>query len=157
MRRLLVPILLAAAFVPAAALAAPGAPTDGTVSLKNATGKVAIVARGSFIGYCDSCSIWVNDPDPTDGAGPTITNSEASHNLTDTKTLYRGSAMRFRMVGGFWRVIIQGKGIDLSGIGHGQVVLDGAGGSTDGTYQFDGDTYRSMPDFELRFPLGTGN
>ena len=37
------------------------------------------------------------------------------------------------------------------------VVLDGAGGSSDGTYQFDGDTYRSMPDFELRFPLGTGN
>jgi hypothetical protein len=157
MRRLLVPILLAAALVPAAALAAPGAPTDGTVSLKNGAGKVAIVARGSFIGYCDSCSIWVNDPDPADGAGPTITNSEVSLNLTDTKTFYRGSAMRFRMVGGFWRVIIQGKGIDLSGIGHGQVVLNGAGGSNDGTYQFDGDTYRSMPDFELRFPLGTGS
>ncbi len=62
--------------------------------------------------------------------------------------------MRFRMVGGFWRVIIQGKGIDLSGIGRGQIVLDGQGGSTDGTYQFDGDIYRSMPDFELRFQLG---
>ncbi len=157
MRRLLVPILFAAAFVPAAALAAPGAPSDGTVSARNATGKVTIVARGSFIGYCDSCSIWVNDPDPTDGAGPTITNFEASQDLSDTKTLYRGSAMRFRMVGGFWRVIIQGKGIDLSGIGHGQVVLNGAGGSSDGTYQFDGDIYRSMPDFELRFSLGTGN
>ncbi len=69
MRRLLVPILLAAAIVPAAALAAPGAPGDGTVSVKNAAGKVSIVARGSFIGYCDSCKIWVNDPDPTDGAG----------------------------------------------------------------------------------------
>ncbi len=157
MRRLLVPILLAAALVPAAALAAPGAPADGTVSVKNANGKVAIVARGSFIGYCDSCTIWVNDPDPTDGSAPTITNFDLSQNLTDTKTLYHGSAMRFRMVGGFWRVVIQGKGIDLSGIGRGQVVLDGAGGSIDGTYQFDGDTYRSMPDFELRFPLGTGN
>ena len=157
MRRLLVPILLAAALVPAAALAAPGSPSDGTVSVKNADGKVAIVARGSFIGYCDSCSIWVNDPDPTDGAAPMITNSDTSQTLTDTRTLYRGSAMRFRMVGGFWRVIVQGKGIDLSGIGHGQVVLNGNGGSTDGAYQFDGDTYRSMPDFELRFPLGTGN
>jgi hypothetical protein len=157
MRRLLVPILLAAALVPAAALAAPGAPSDGTVSVKNADGKVAIVARGSFIGYCDSCTIWVNDPDPSDGAAATVTNADVSQSLTDTKTLYTGSAMRFRMVGGFWRAIIQGKGIDLSGIGHGQVVLDGAGGSTDGTYQFDGDIYRSMPDFELRFPLGTGN
>ena len=155
MRRLLVPILLAAALVPAVALAAPGAPGDGTVSVKNADGKVSIVARGSFIGYCDSCKIWVNDPDPTDGEGPLITNSEVSLNLTDTKTLYRGSQMRFRMVGGFWRVIVQGRGIDLSGIGHGQVVLDGLGGSTDGTYQFDGDIYRSMPDFELRFLLGT--
>jgi hypothetical protein len=157
MRRLLVPILLAAALVPAVALAAPGAPSDGTVSVRNADGKVSVVARGSFIGYCDSCKIWVNDPDPTDGAAPTITNSEVSHSLTDTKTQYSGSSMRFRMVGGFWRMIIQGKGIDLSGIGHGQVVLNGAGGSTDGTYQFDGDTYRSMPDFELRFPLGIGN
>src|ERR1700690_641077 len=122
MRRLLVPILLAAALVPAAALAAPGAPSDGTVSVKSADGKVAIVARGSFIGYFDSCTIWVNDPDPTDGAAPTITNSEISLNLTDTKTFYRGTAMRFRMVGGFWRVIIQGKGIDLSGIGRGQIV-----------------------------------
>jgi hypothetical protein len=157
MRRLLVPILLAAAIVPAVALAAPGSPADGTVSLKNANGKVAIVARGSFIGYCDSCTIWVNDPDPTDGSAPTVTNAEASHSLTDRKTLYTGNAMRFRMVGGFWRVVVQGKGIDLSGIGRGQVVLNGAGGSTDGTYQFDGDIYRSMPDFELRFPLGTGN
>jgi len=155
MRRLLVPILLAAALVPAAALAAPGAPSDGTVSVKGADGKVTFVARGSFIGYCDSCTIWVNDPDPTDGAAPTITNSEVSLNLSDTKTFYRGNAMRFRMVGGFWRVVIQGKGIDVSGIGHGQVVLSGAGGTNDGTYQFDGDTYRSMPDFELRFPLGT--
>jgi hypothetical protein len=157
MRRLLVPILLAAALVPAAALAAPGAPSDGTVSVKNGDGKVTIVARGSFIGYCDTCTIWVNDPDPTDGPAPTITNSEVSVDLTDTKTFYRGSSMRFRMVGGFWRVVIQGKGIDLSGIGHGQVALLGAGGSNDGTYQFDGDIYRSMPDFELRFPLGTGN
>jgi hypothetical protein len=155
MRRLIVPILLAAAFVPAVALAAPGAPADGTVSVKSADGKVSIVARGSFIGYCDSCKIWVNDPDPTDGAGPLITNSELSLNLTDTKTFYRGTQMRFRMVGGFWRVIIQGRGIDLSGVGHGQVVLDGSGGSSDGTYQFDGDIYRSMPDFELRFTLGT--
>jgi hypothetical protein len=155
MRRLIVPILLAAALVPVVALAAPGAPGDGTVSVKNADGKVTIVARGSFIGYCDSCKIWVNDPDPTDGAGPLITNSELSLNLTDTKTFYRGSQMRFRMVGGFWRVIIQGRGIDLSGVGHGQVVLDGSGGSSDGTYQFDGDIYRSMPDFELRFTLGT--
>ena len=157
MRRLLVPILLAAALVPAAALAAPGSPSDGTVSVKNADGKVAIVARGSFIGYCDSCSIWVNDPDPTDGSAPTITNSDTSQILSDTRTIYRGTAMRFRMVGGFWRVIVQGKGIDLSGIGHGQIVLSGTGGSTDGTYQFDGDIYRSMPDFELRFILGTGN
>lgn len=155
MRRLFVPVLLAAALVPAAALAAPGAPGDGTVSVKNADGKVSIVARGSFIGYCDSCRIWVNDPDPTDGAGPLITNSEVSLNLTDTKTFYRGSQMRFRMVGGFWRVIVQGHGIDLSGIGHGQIVLDGLGGSSDGSYQFDGDIYRSMPDFELRFTLGT--
>jgi len=157
MRRFLVPLLLATVLVPAAALAAPGAPSDGTVSVKNGNGKIAIVARGSFIGYCDTCSIWVNDPDPTDGEGPLITNSEVSLNLTDTKTFYRGSQMRFRMVGGFWRVIVKGTGIDLSGIGHGQVVLDGAGGSTDGTYQFDGDVYRSMPDFELRFTLGTGN
>jgi hypothetical protein len=155
MRRLIVPILLAAALVPAVARAAPGAPGDGTVSVKNADGKVTIVARGSFIGYCDSCKIWVNDPDPTDGAVPLITNSELSLNLTDTKTFYRGTQMRFRMVGGFWRVIIQGRGIDVSGVGHGQVVLDGSGGSTDGTYQFDGDLYRSMPDFELRFTLGT--
>src|SRR4249920_500833 len=114
MRRLLVPILLAAALIPTVGFAAPGAPGDGSVSVKNGDGKVSIVARGSFIGYCDSCKIWVNDPYPTDGAGALITNSEVSFNLTDTKTVYRGSQMRFRMVGGFWRVIVQGKGIDLS-------------------------------------------
>ena len=77
MRRLLVPILLAALLAPAAARATPGFPgdgtfsaADGTVSVRNANGKVAFVARGSFIGYCDSCSIWVNDPNPADGAGP---------------------------------------------------------------------------------------
>jgi len=155
MRRLLVPILLAAALVPAAALAAPGAPGDGTVSVKNANGKVAIVARGSFIAYCDSCSIFVSDPDPTDAAAPIVTNADTATVLTDTKLMYKGSQMRFRSVGGFIRVIIQGRGIDLSGIGRGQVVLDGTGGSDDGTYAFNGDFYRSLPDFELRFPFSS--
>jgi hypothetical protein len=155
MRRLLVPILLAAAIAPAAALAAPGAPGDGTVSVKNANGRVSIVARGSFIGYCDSCSIWVNDPDPTDGAAPVVTNSDATIAISDTKTIYRGSQLRFRMIGGFVRVIVQGRGIDVSGIGRGQVSLTGAGGPNDGVYAFNGDFYRSLPDFELRFPLGS--
>jgi hypothetical protein len=40
-------------------------------------------------------------------------------------TVYRGQGLRFRMVGGRYRIVIRGTGIAVSAIGRGLVQLDG--------------------------------
>jgi hypothetical protein len=131
---------------------------DGTLALKNATGTVNLAVRGAVIGQVDFGKVTIQDPNPGDGKAPVVTGFESKRDLTDTKSLYSGSDIRFRVIGGFFRLKIVGTGVDLSVVGKGSVSLGPAAGLlTSGTFSFDGDAPAPMPDVTLSFPLGSGN
>ena len=72
---------------------------------------------------------------------------------------YAGNGVRFRIVGGEFRIVIAGAGIDLSAVGRGFGFIQGAGGSP-GLYSIDGADCRTdaasckpLPDFGRRFQL----
>ena len=56
------------------------------------------------------------------------------------------------MIGGSFRVVIKGRGINLSFVGIGRVTLKGAGTEDDGTFSVNGGDYGAVPDF-LAFPV----
>ncbi len=147
-------LLILAALTLTAVPAALGAGrSDGTLSLKSASGLVAIAARGSFIGRCDGCRLVVDDPDPSDGPPPSVTGWGYVRNLPGTKTRYGGTDVHFRLIDGFFRLQIVGTGISLSAVGRGSVTLRGDG-FADGTYSLDGGPFASMPDVPTSFQLG---
>jgi hypothetical protein len=154
-RLLLILCTFALALPAASADASRAGGDDGTLSVKDATGKIMIRATGGFIGRFDRGSIRIIDPIPDDGTGPIVSGEERSKDLTATMSLYSGTKVRFRLIGGKFRILINASGIDLSVVGRGTATLDGRGGS-DGRYSFNGDEYASLPDVPSTFDLVTG-
>jgi hypothetical protein len=79
--------------------------------------------------------------------------------------LYRGQALRFRMLGGGYKIVVRGSGASLAAVGRGAVVLDGdprAPGENVGVYSLDDgvdcgvtpETCQAMPTEPERFVLG---
>jgi hypothetical protein len=138
-RRILVSVTLALLAVPAAALALGGAAGDGTLAVVNANGTISIAAKGALIGQIDRGRVTLEDPNPNDGPAPVVWGYESKRDLTDTKALYSGTDIRFRINGGFYRVKVVGSGLDLSVVGHGSVTLGPAANLvTAGTYSLNG-------------------
>jgi hypothetical protein len=155
-KRLLATIAALAAALPASSVgAAPTGSDDGTLSVKNATGRIFIRATGGFIGRFDKGSIRIIDPVADDGTGPIVSGAERSHDVNDTTSVYAGTNLRFRLIGGKFRIVIIGSGIDLAVVGRGTVRFDGRGGP-DGRYSFNGADYSSLPDVATTFDLMTG-
>src|SRR5437868_510245 len=105
MRRLVVLTVLFALGPTAAALALPRAAGDGTLVVRNGTGgdtktpAVVLIVRGAVIGQVDRGRLVIEDSNPNDGASAIVTGAP-SHVLSDTKTSWTGSDLRFRAVGG---------------------------------------------------------
>jgi hypothetical protein len=150
MRRLLAFALLAGVLVaPAAAL---GAERDGTLSVRNATGMVAVSARGTLFGHCDRCTVVITDPYPNDGSPPVVTPlSVARVQLSDIRTSYSGNDLRFRVIGGFFRVKATGTGIDISTVANGAATLSDG---TAGTYSLAGGPFLAVPGDRTSLVLG---
>jgi hypothetical protein len=137
------------------ALAAPVGPGDGTLAVNSATGSVSIAARGALIGQLDHGKVLLTDPDPTDGQAPVVWGYESRRDLTDTKSLYSGSDIRFRIIGGFFRVRAIGSGMDLSLVGRGSITLGPTLGLlTLGTYSLNGAAALPFPDVVTSLQLG---
>src|ERR671936_817588 len=151
MRRLLPFAVLAALLVPSAATARPGGLTDGTLSVKDGRGIITIQGRGGVIGSFAKGAVTINDPIDGDGTGPIVFGDDWSKDRNDTTTTWGGTRVRFRMIGGTFRVRVQGRGINLSFVGKATVTLNGAGTDNDGTYSVNGEAYSPIPDFA--FPL----
>src|SRR2546423_5074066 len=151
MRRFLVLCLLAAALAaPLAARAGAGADT-GTLSVKSATGSVSVAARGVLLGHCDRCTVTITDPDPSDGSAPVVLPLSVLRTpLSETKTSYQGNDLRFKLIGGFFRIRIVGTGIDVSAVATGGAVLDNG---TAGTFSLNGNPYLPMPSFKTPLQL----
>jgi hypothetical protein len=155
MRRLLFACALFALAVPAAGLAARSADGDGTLVVKNASGRIDIVATGSVVGSCVRCTIWIDDPRPGDGSGPIVTGFEGRRDeITDTKSRWSGTDVRFRLIGGFSRTRVRGAGIDLYAVGQGSVTVWGFPWALNpGTYAVNGGDRKPLPLEPLTFQL----
>jgi hypothetical protein len=155
MRALLTFAVLAALALPAASAARDQGATDGTLSVRDARGTITISVRGGVIGSFARGSVRISDPVDGDGTGPIVTGDEWSNERDATTTTWGGTKVRFRIIGGSFRIVVKGRGINLSLVGKGNVTLDGAGTLDDGSYSVNGGEYLAMPGFPLPFPLSS--
>ena len=139
--------------VPAAGLASKRDPADGTLSLRGGHGTFTVSARGAVIGSFVRGKVIITDPVDGDGTGPIVTGDEWSKDRSDTVTTWGGTRVRFRMIGGTFRIIVKGRGINLSFVGKGNVTVTGAGTADDGSYSVNGSDYTPIPGFPFAFPL----
>jgi hypothetical protein len=161
MRRFFPLVLVMALLLPAAAWAATGtlgssrAPGDGTLVVDNGNGNVVVRARGGILGRFDQGSVIISDLDPTDGRVPVVSGAETFRFLSGGRTLYSGDDIRFRMIGGLFRVQVNATGIDVSAVGRGTAVLD-ATGFTDfpGRFSLDGGQFHPLPGRATTYTLG---
>jgi hypothetical protein len=158
MRLLLTFALLVALAVPATTAARTTGPNDGTLSVQRARGVITIQARGGVIGSVAQGRVTITDPVEGDGSGPVVTGDEWSVEKSETTTTWGGTRVRFRIIGGAFKIVVRGRGINLSVVGKGNVTLDGAGIADDGTdddgmYSVNGGEYIGIPDLALPFPL----
>jgi hypothetical protein len=154
-RLLLIPAVIALA-LPAIAGARADAPGDGTLILKDASGKVVLQAnKGGVIGRFDQGALIVRDPNPDDELEAVVTGAEKAKPVDDFVTVYTGKNIRFRFIGGRFKITLRKDttGIDLSATGKGVVTLQGAGTLDDGTYSFNGDKPKPLPLLAQDFPL----
>ncbi len=118
-----------------------------------AHGTITISARGGVIGSFARGSVRISDPIDGDGTGPIVTGDDWSKERDSTTTTWGGTKVRFRIIGGYFRVVVRGRGINLSLVGTAKVTLDGAGTEDDGSYSVNGGDYIPVPGFILAFPL----
>jgi hypothetical protein len=146
--------LLGLLAIPALSAGAPRPSPAGNLVVRDARGSIAIVATGGVIGRFDSGRIVIEDPKSGDGTGPIVYGADSIRDLSDTKTMYIGNDVRFRLIGGFFRAKVTATGLDTSFVGHGIVVVDGCGFVEPGTYSVNGGSFQPMPCPAVRVQLG---
>ena len=162
MRKTFVLLALLALGLPVAGFAGLTALTagDGTLSVEDGRGKVTIQARGGVIGRLERGTVTVYDLTPEDANDPYVYGADQPLTLVgDTGIKYTGNGLRFRIIGGRYRIVIQGRGIDLSAVGKGFGTIRGDIGQL-GVYSLDGADCRKdraacklLPEVEKRFSL----
>jgi hypothetical protein len=164
MRRLLVPLLLLTTVVPAAAFAESAGPApDGTLAVRDARGKVSMTVKGSLIGRIANGSIVIEELAPDDDTEPVVRGYKTFRwGRNGNVRTYTGKNVRFRLIGGRYKVTFNGKGLFFSLVGKGRVTLDGngsvqAGIFYDGFYSLNGSEEESLPDDAQSFNLTPGS
>jgi hypothetical protein len=143
--------------LPAGASAVRELPGDGTLVVDNARGLVAVNARGGIIGRFDSGYVRIYDPSEADGGLPAVYGADKIRELGPHTKLYIGEDVRFRLIGGAYRVTVQAYGMDISAVGKGSATLDGSGFSEQpGRFQINGSAWQAMPGDVSRYTLGVG-
>jgi hypothetical protein len=140
--RNLVLVLCALALAVATSVAGAAEPTAGTLSVERGKGVVMVELRGSLLGRLVSGSLRVTDHTPSDRYSALVVGRKVTQERLGPRTvLYRGQGLRFRMVGGGYRVVARGSGISVSAVGRGVVMLDAEPrfpGDEAGVYSLDG-------------------
>jgi hypothetical protein len=165
-------VLLACSLVVMAvvAVASAGAAVDqpGSLSVDDGRGVVTLELRGIVLGRLGNGTLRVTDLTPRDPFGEIVTgkNLTTEERVGPRTVLYRGQGLRFRMIGGRYRIRVAGTGIALSVAGRGVVTLDGerrAADETTGLYSLtegvdcsiDPTLCTPLPDEPERFTLGS--
>ena len=147
----------AAAFAVLSGLAGAAEPNVGVLSVERGKGVVMLDLRGSVLGRLATGTLRVTDNTPGDRYGALVVGRKLVQERVGPRTiLYRGQGMRFRMLGGGYRILVRGIGIDVSAVGRGVVMLDGdptVPGEDTGVYSLDGADCELEP--ELCAPLPT--
>jgi hypothetical protein len=147
--------LVVAATVLAGAYAA--GPDGGALSVERGKGVVTLDLRGSILGRLSVGSLRVTDQTPFDRYAALVVGRRVTQERVGPRTVvYRGQSLRFRMLGGGYRVVVRGNGIDLSAVGKGIAVLDGEPklASDDvGVYSLDGVDCGLEPELCAPLPL----
>jgi hypothetical protein len=142
MRKLLFALPALTALFVATAFAWAGEPSAGTLSVERGKGLVTIELRGSVLGRIGTGTLRVTDLTPNDRFAPLVVGRRMKEERLGPRTvLYRGQGLRFRLVGGGYRMVARGSGMAVSAVGRGWVVLDGDPrflGDEAGIYSFDG-------------------
>jgi hypothetical protein len=116
---------LVAATATAASVAA-GEPANGTLSIERGKGLVVLEIRGSVLGRLANGTLRVTDTTPKDRYLPIVLGKRVTEERVGPRTVvYRGQALRFRMIGGGYRIVARGEGLSLSAVGRGSVALQG--------------------------------
>jgi hypothetical protein len=160
MRKSSICLALLALILPVSALAVTEA-GDGTLSVEDGRGKVTLQARGGVFGRLDRGTVTVYDTTPVDANFPVVTGADQPEAfLVDGGVRYRGTGIRFRVIGGGFKLLIQGRGIDLSVVGKGSGFIEGDT-LEPGVYSLDGADCRKnrasceeLPFPGIRFRLG---
>jgi hypothetical protein len=154
MRTLLALLASAVLALPGLAWATSGAADDGTLSVKNGDGVIFVLARGTIIGACDKCRVSIIDPSPDDGAPPVVSGADGHKDVSDTHDIYLGTDIRFRLVGGLFKIRVSGSGIDLGVIAKGWGRIQASDSNT-GTFSVNGAAPRLLPSDREVFTLAT--
>jgi hypothetical protein len=126
-------------------VASGGKKADGTLSVQDGKGVVQIAARGTIIGRIDQGTVLAIDRNPNDGSTPIVKGGRVRL-VTLTRQVHQGRNIRFRLVGGFYRLKVQGRGISLSAVGRGAVTLNGDERFADtGLYSLNGGDWVPVP------------
>ena len=154
-----------AAFAATVGLAAAAEPNVGTLSVERGKGTVMLDLRGNILGRLTSGTLRVTDLTPGDRYAAHVVGRRLTQVRTGANTVfYRGQGLRFRMLGGGYRVVVRGVGIDVEAVGRGVVTLDGdprIDGDDVGVYSLDGadcglepQLCSPLPTDPERLPLG---
>jgi hypothetical protein len=134
---------------------------DGTLSVEDGRGKVTVRARGGLIGRLERGTVTIYDLTPRDANIPVVSGDDRPVLAIGANGLrYRGAGIRFRALGGSFRVVIEGRGIHLSVVGRGDGYLEGDPVDP-GLYSLEGEdcrkspeTCETLPQPGIRFKLG---
>jgi hypothetical protein len=135
---------------------------EGTLSIEDGVGKVALQARGGVIGRLDRGSVTIYDLTPEDAYQPWVFGDDQPVRFVGESGIrYAGLGLRFRLIGGKYRIVIEGRGIDLSVVARGSGSITAGAAIDPGVFSLDGADCRSdrasctpLPELTKRFQLG---
>jgi hypothetical protein len=153
MKRLLLIAALVALLLPSLGTATTVNAGDGTLSVRDGRGKFVINARGGVIGSFARGRVIITDPVDGDGTGPIVSGDDWHHDRGDTTDIYGGTKVRFRLIGGMFKITVIGRGVNLAVVGRGSVTVNGEGTLDDGSYSVNGGDYLPVPWDPFSFPL----
>jgi hypothetical protein len=120
---------------------------DGSLSIKGGRGLFIVQVKGAVIGRMGSGKLTLTDADPYDEQMPDVRGRiQKRRVLSDATTVYQGQQIRFRVLEGAYKLKLDGVGVNLSAVGRGWAVLDGADRFVNaGAYSLNGDPYQPIP------------
>lgn len=133
-----------ASAAPAGLLAAEATPGSESVSLKYGVGYAVLWKKGAALGRVRRGAITVVDLAYGGGPSGFVRGCERRSGRLATKLVCRGRDLSFYVHGGTWKVRVEGRGINVSGVVRGTMGLDRADGGT-GRYSIGGASYRRWP------------